>query len=108
MKEVTMKFRARFLGKIFLGICAIALLGWVVMTLWNAVIPGVFVGVRAVDYRQALGLLVLSRLLFGGFRGRGSFRGGRRWQGLESMTPEERANLSDRQGGATGRGHRCP
>jgi hypothetical protein len=109
MKEIRMKFRARFVGKALLGICALAVLGWVVMTLWNAIIPGVFVGVRAVDYRQALGLLVLSRLLFGGFRGRGGFSGGRRWQRrLEGMTPEERANLRDRLGGADGRGEQYP
>jgi hypothetical protein len=107
MKEFKMKFRARFLGKAALAICAIAILGWVVMTLWNAIVPGIFVGVRAVDYRQALGLLVLSRLLFGGFRGRGGFPGGRRWQRMEAMTAEERAVLQSRQGGADGRGERC-
>lgn len=77
-----MRFLAKFLGIAVLAVAGIGLLGWVVMALWNAVLPGVFIGVRAIDYRQALGLLVLSRILFGGFRGRGRFPG-RRWQRLE-------------------------
>jgi hypothetical protein len=108
MKELTMKFGARCAGKVLLGVVAVAFLGWVVMTLWNAIIPGVFVGVRAVDYRQALGLLVLSRLLFGGFRGRGGFRGGRRWQRMEELTSEERGRLRSRQTGADERGELRP
>ena len=38
----------------------------VVMLLWNAVVPAV-IGWAAVTYWQALGLLVLCRILFGGF-----------------------------------------
>ena len=44
----------------------LAVLGGVVMVLWNAILPDVF-GWRRVTYGQALGLLVLCRLLFGGF-----------------------------------------
>jgi hypothetical protein len=108
MKEFKMKFRARILGKVLFGVAAFAILGWVAMTLWNAIIPGVFVGVRAVDYRQALGLLVLSRLLFGGFRGRGGCRGGRHWRRMEEMTAEERARLRSRHAGADDRGEQHP
>lgn len=43
------------------------LLGGVVMWLWNAILPAV-TGVDPLTYWQALGLLVLSRILFGGFR----------------------------------------
>ena len=97
-----MKSGAKFAGVAVLIVGGIALLGWVVMALWNAIIPGVFVGVRAIDYRQALGMLVLSRILFGGFRGRGGFRHGRRWQRLEAITAEERAQF--RQSGRCGGG----
>ncbi len=87
-----MRFKARFVWKGALMVAAVAVLGLVVMLLWNAVVPVVFQGVRALDYRQALGLLVLSRILFGGFRsGRGM--GGRRWQHLKDLTPEERARF---------------
>ena len=43
--------------------------GLVLMLLWNALIPAIF-GLKAITYLQALGLLVLARILFGGFRGR--------------------------------------
>ena len=41
----------------------------VVMLLWNALLPAIF-GLKAITFLQALGLLVLSKILFGGFRGR--------------------------------------
>jgi hypothetical protein len=78
-----------------LVLAAIAALGLIVMLLWNALVPGVFPGVRTLDYREALGLLVLSRILFGGFRGGGGLRG-RRWQRLEHLAPEERERLRRR------------
>jgi hypothetical protein len=37
----------------------------VVMTLWNAIIPGLF-GLKTIGFWTALGLLVLCRVLFGG------------------------------------------
>jgi hypothetical protein len=87
-----MKYRFWRLGMPVLFLGAAAVLGWVVMMLWNAVVPVAFVGGRLIDYWHALGLLVLSRILFGGFRGRGGWRGRhrRRW---EAMTPEEREQL---------------
>jgi hypothetical protein len=88
-----MRYRARFLGKGLLALLAVALLGGIVMVLWNAVVPGVFIGTRTIDYLHALGLLVLSRLLFGGFRGRGGWRHGRHWRRWEAMTAEERAQF---------------
>lgn len=60
----------------FIIIAAALFFGWVVMLLWNAVlVPATSVAV--LNYWQGVGLLVLSRILFSGFRGRpGSFRGG--------------------------------
>ncbi len=84
-----MTFKFRFLGKAVLILAAIAVLGWLVMLLWNAVIPTVFAGSRPVDYLHALGLLILSRILFGGFHGRGGRRG-QRWEKWQAMTTEER------------------
>jgi hypothetical protein len=89
-----MKFKARHLGKLLLVVIALAALGGTVMLLWNAVMPSVFIGAQAINYLQALGLLALSRILFGGFRGGGWHR---RWHGhagwserWRSMTDEER------------------
>jgi hypothetical protein len=86
------------------GALALALLGYVVMTLWNAVLPAV-TGLHAITFVQGLGLLVLSRILFGGLRGWGR-RGGHwrarmhaRWQ---QMSPEERERFRDTMGSRRG------
>jgi hypothetical protein len=78
----------------------IALLSYVVMRLWNALIPDLFHG-PLLGFWQAAGLLVLCKILFGGLRGRHGHgwhqhRGWRRelWrQKWASMTPEERERL---------------
>ncbi len=51
---------------IFLG-------GWIVMSLWNYLLPALF-GWRMITFWQALGLLILCRILFGGFGGHGKHR----------------------------------
>jgi len=48
------------------GIGLIALCGWVVMLLWNWLMPEIF-GLRSLTYWQAWGLLALSTILFKGF-----------------------------------------
>lgn len=45
-----------------------ALLGFVVMSLWNWLMPALF-GLTAITFWQALGLLILSKILFGGWKG---------------------------------------
>ena len=71
---------------------AVAVVSFVVMSLWNWLMPAVF-GWQLISFWQALGLLVLSRILFGGFRGRAGYgmhwrrRMAERW---EQMSPEER------------------
>ena len=49
-----------------LGILFLGLLGFVVMALWNWLMPEIF-GLGPVDYWQAWGLLVLSTILFKNF-----------------------------------------
>jgi membrane protease YdiL (CAAX protease family) len=86
-----MKFRMRCVGKAVLVVVAIVVLGWFVMTLWNWVVPALFTGAKTIDFLHALGLLVLSRILFGGFKGHGGgWRERRYWRRWEAMTPEER------------------
>lgn len=85
-----------------LAVAGIAALTWVVMQLWNALLPDLFAGVSPIGYWQALGVLVLSRILFGGLRGGypGHWRARRaQW---ESMTPEERQQLKGRFGSRWG------
>jgi hypothetical protein len=70
----------------------IAVGGEVVTLLWNWLLPPLF-GWRQIGFWQAVGLLALCRILFGGFGHRGSVRLGlrrrmaERW---EHLTPEER------------------
>jgi hypothetical protein len=47
----------------------VAVVALAVYGLWNGVLTEV-VGVKTVTYWQALGILVLARILFGGFPGR--------------------------------------
>jgi len=49
-----------------LGIGLLALFGWVVMLLWNWLMPDLF-GLKRLDYWQAWGLLALCTILFKGF-----------------------------------------
>lgn len=55
-----------------LGLGLLALFGWVVMLLWNWLMPAIF-GLKTLTYWQAWGLLVLCSILFknpGGNNGR--------------------------------------
>ena len=66
--------------------------GEIVMKLWNWLLPPLF-GWRLINFWQALGLLALCRILFGGFgrhsSGRSNFR--RRMKGrCDRMDPGER------------------
>ena len=72
--------------------------GEVVQHLWNWLLPELF-GWRQITFWQALGLLALCRILFGGFGGHGGHRfSSRRRMGehWEKLTPEEREKF--RQG----------
>jgi hypothetical protein len=82
-----------------LGMLLFAFIGGeLVALLWNWLLPPLF-GWRAITFWQALGLLVLCRMLFGGWglhgsrRSRWRHRMAERWDG---MTPEERERLRQR------------
>jgi hypothetical protein len=82
---------------------AVAVLGAVVMALWNALLPALF-GWPAIGFWQAIGLFVLGRILVGGLRGgRG---GAMHWRGRMAdrwaqMSDDERAKFRE------GMRHRC-
>jgi hypothetical protein len=70
--------------------------GELVMHLWNWLLPPLF-GWKLITFWQAVGLLALCRILFGGVSGRGLHRSNfrrrmsERWQERwMKMTPEER------------------
>jgi hypothetical protein len=86
------------------------IVGEIVRRLWNWLLPSLF-GFPAITFWQAIGLLVLARILFGGF-GRGGHRDGRIsarigdriadrvaervGERLEGLSPEERERFTQR------------
>ncbi len=93
-------WRLRGLRFAIFGLAAVVVFGWIVTGLWNWLMPEIF-GFRMIGFWQALGLLLLGRILFGGFRGgpghhiRGRRMMMKRWaERWEKMTPEEREKFS--------------
>lgn len=84
----------------FIVIAAVLLFGWIVMLLWNAVLPSI-VHAGEISYWQAVGLLILSRILFGfgggkKFGGGHGFRGNMEWREKWSgMSDEEKAKFKE-------------
>lgn len=77
-------------------------LGAIVMFLWNAILPEV-ANVKPLNLWQAIGLLILSKILFGGMRWGDSNKGrafrskrGRWKEKWMNMTPEEREAMKER------------
>lgn len=83
------KFRAKF---ILVPLVILFLVTAIVMWLWNAILPAVL-DVKTITYWQAMGILVLSKILFGGFSGCKSGQDRHRKnlrKKLKSMSPKER------------------
>jgi hypothetical protein len=84
------------------GVVFATVFSYVVMHLWNWLMPPIF-GWHVINFWQAVGLLVLSKILFGGFRG----GPGRHWkhrmtERWEAMTPEEREKFREGMRGRCG------
>lgn len=87
----------RFLRFVVFAVLFVAVFSFVVMSLWNWLMPALF-GWHAITYWQALGILVLSKILFGGFRGgpgRHFYWRRRMMERWEKMTPEEREKFRE-------------
>ena len=87
---------SRALKFFVLAVLAVAVLSIVVMSLWNWLMPAIF-GSRLITFWQALGLLVLARILFGRFGGGPGRRMHWRRRMMErwnQMTPEERGKFA--------------
>src|SRR5437762_1461654 len=108
----------RFVKGILFFAIFLFVFGLIAMSLWNALIPDLFHG-PMLSYWQAIGLVILGKIFFGGFKGhhRGGWHGhhqkwGGDWEGkcgpywykwkeeFEKMTPEEKeawkAKMKDR------------
>ncbi|NQY11339.1 MAG: hypothetical protein HRT71_17710 [Flavobacteriales bacterium] len=85
-----------------LGVFGIFAFGYIVMRLWNWLIPDLM-GFAELDYLHALGLLALCKILFGSFSGKGGCSGGcgskkgwgrHKWK---SRLKEKMSNMSDEE-----------
>ncbi|NQV30182.1 MAG: hypothetical protein HQ508_04775 [Candidatus Marinimicrobia bacterium] len=83
---------AKYIGMGFLIIFAIFVFGSITMLLWNWLVPTLFSG-PMITYWQAMGLLVLSKLLFSGSSGRHHSRHHRRCQGDWKSNLRERIDI---------------
>ncbi len=84
----------RFMPLFLVGVLVF---GFVVMTLWNWLMPTLF-GLPQIGFWQALGVFILSKILFGGFGGggrRGGHPGRRMRERWAQMTPEERERFRE-------------
>lgn len=82
-----------------IGALGIVAVSGAVMLLWNGILPAVL-HTGTITLWQAAGLLLLSKILFSGFRGRHHMGG--RWKNKammmkwRNMTPEEQAQLREK------------
>jgi hypothetical protein len=102
MKRVFFEGPARF---IFIPIAVAAflsLISLVVMQLWNHLLPDIF-HIGVITFWQAMGLFILSKILFGFGKGGGRFggQGGGPWmrkrmaEKFKNMNPEEKARFKE-------------
>jgi len=71
--------------------------GGIVMLLWNWLMPVIF-GLKAITYFQALGLFLLSRILFGSFgfgKRKPPFANSKFKEKMMNMTDEERQRFKE-------------
>ena len=86
--------RRFFIGPVVL--LALAIFSWATMALWNELMPELF-KLPVINYWQALGLIVLTRLLMGTWRHHhdwpGSYRRNQIHEKISRMSPEEKKEL---------------
>ena len=98
MKKIWIRKVPVIIGLVTLGVFVFS---GVVMLLWNNILPAVL-HVGMITFWQAMGILVLSKLLFGGMRGRRGMGGGhwkkRMFGQWQEMTAEEKEMFAGRMG----------
>lgn len=99
--QYNMKWKWVAKGLVF-GIVFVTVTTFATMFLWNTLVTTIF-GLPVLSFFQALGLMILGRLLTGGFGGRG-WGGGHRMRGhhmrerWKNMPPEQREQFMQRWG----------
>ena len=104
------KYKKFWIVKImFFSFLAIIAVGALVMWLWNWLVPSLFSG-PVINYYQALGLFLLSRILFRGFtggsrhgcNGRGPDQWKEKWSNLSDGEREKMRSLWKKRCGSFG------
>src|ERR1700688_859422 len=91
-------YRWRFIFIPLAVVAFLSLISFVVMTLWNYLLPGIL-HVGMITFWQAMGIFILCKILFG--FGKGGHRGGAPWkrhkmaERFKNMTPEEREKFKE-------------
>lgn len=98
----------RGLKFIVLATLFVAVIGFLTMNLWNWLVPALFDG-PFISFSQTLGLLLLSRILFGGFGrgGRGAWARRRAWRRhmanrMAGLSPEEQEKFRQKMRASCG------
>jgi hypothetical protein len=97
-----MRMAIKVICGILIGTAIALLLSWVTMLLWNWLMPYIF-GLPVLTFWQSLGVLLLSKLIFG-FGNDGHHGGPRRWKHhgdwrrrwkdkMSKMSPEQRERM---------------
>ncbi len=84
----------KIIGFGIMAVVFMAFIGYVLMRLWNGVLVNV-TALKEITYTQAIGILILSKILFGGFHSNCWCGKGNRWKQnmkdkWDKMNPEER------------------
>lgn len=88
--------RSMHLKMALLAMVGVVVQGGLVMLLWNWLLPVIFSGAQQINWLQAMGILLLSKILFGGLRGGCPGLWRHHHQHWSSMTPAERKQMQDR------------
>jgi hypothetical protein len=104
MMNMNRRFRTRskitkVIGIIIMAIIGIFAFGSIVMLLWNALMPVIF-HLPLIGFWQALGLLLLTKILFSGFRGgpKAHWKRDQLKEGWTRMTPEQKERFKQEWG----------
>jgi len=90
----------KVIGIIIMAIAGVFVFGSIVMLLWNALMPVIF-HLPLIGFWQALGLLILTKILFSGFRGGhriGQWKRERLKDAWTTMTPEQQEKFRQEWG----------
>lgn len=88
--------RGRTVGFVFIGFAGAALVIALIMVLWNWLIPALFTG-PVINYWQAAGILILSKILFSGFWGHKHPRSDYRHRDWRKRFEEKMKNMSEEE-----------